>query len=165
MCASIRHAQNAGHNTSKLDGAIGGPISSTVCGRYAFNANRSAGYMHNLLTGDNENGANNYAARGMLLFKPLGGLKILFNVHAGQVNNRPVEYRHIGTFDPTTLGNPSPTVCSPAAAYAGRCTDLFGYGTPGKFYDSAFNWKQHLRVTTIGSYLCVDYDTRDLNYL
>ncbi len=157
------HADYGSYNTANLEGAIGGPITSTVDGRYAFNANRSDGYMHNLLTGDNENGANNYAARGMLLFKPLGGLKILFNVHAGQVNNRPVEYRHIGTFDPTTLGNPSPTVCSPAAAYAGQCTDLFGYGTPGKFYDGAYNRQQHLRVTTVGSYLRVDYDTGVVN--
>src|SRR5258708_10920287 len=115
-------ADSGSYTPANLEGAIGGPIPSTIDGRFAFNANHSDGYMHNLLTGDNENGANNYAARGMLLFKPLDGLKILFNVHAGQVNNRPVEYRHIGTFDPTTLGNPSPTMSSVASAYSGHCT-------------------------------------------
>jgi iron complex outermembrane receptor protein len=157
------HADYGSYNTANLEGAIGGPITSTIDGRFAFNANRSDGYMHNLLTGDNENGANNYAVRGMLLFKPIENLKILFNVHAGQVNNRPTEYRHIGTFDPASLATGTPTVCSPAQAYAGNCVDLFGYGTPSKFYDGAYNRQQHLRVTTAGSYLRVDYDAGVVN--
>ncbi len=162
--SSNLHAEYGSYNTINLEGAVGGPLSSAIDGRLAFDANRSDGYMHNLLTGDPENGANNYAARGMLLFKPLEGLQILFNVHAGQVNNRPTEYRHIGDLDPTTLGNAVPTQCSVAASYAGQCTDLFGYGTPAHFYDGAFNRQQHLRVTTAGTYLKVTYDTDLLNF-
>jgi len=45
------------------------------------------------------------------------------------VNNRPTEYRHIGTFDPASLAT-GPTQCSVAQTYAGQCVDLFGYGTP-----------------------------------
>ena len=32
----------------------------------------------------------------MLLYRPLDNLSLLFNIHAGQVNNRPMQYRHIG---------------------------------------------------------------------
>jgi iron complex outermembrane receptor protein len=156
--SSYVHGEYGSYNTANLQGAVGGPIASTLDGRFAFDYNYSDGYMHNLLTGNNENGANNYAARGMLLWKPTDSLKVLFNVHAGQVDNRPTQYRHIGDFDPTTLGNLVPTQCSLSATYAGQCVDLFGYGTPQKFYDGAFNRQQHLRVTSAGSYVRVNYD-------
>jgi iron complex outermembrane recepter protein len=161
--SSNLHAEYGTYNTANLEGAVGGPLTSTLDGRFAFDANHSDGYVHNLRTGDNENGANNYAARAMLLYKPIEGLDVLFNLHAGQVNNRPTQYRHIGTFDPTTLSNPSgPTKCSVAQTYAGQCVDLFGYGTPAKFYDGAYNRQQHLRVTTAGSYVKVTYNTGSL---
>src|SRR5882762_9572763 len=122
--SSNLHAEYGTYNTANLEGAVGGPLTSTLDGRFAFDANHSDGYVHNLLTGDNENGANNYAARAMLLYKPIDGLDILFNVHAGQVNNRPTEYRHIGVFDPASLSSPSgPAKCTPAASYAGQCVD------------------------------------------
>jgi iron complex outermembrane receptor protein len=160
--SSNLHAEYGTYNTANLEGAVGGPLTSTLDGRFAFDANHSDGYVHNLLTGDNENGANNYAARAMLLYKAIGGLDVLFNLHAGQVNNRPTEYRHIGTFVPASLANPVPTQCTVAAAYAGQCVDLFGYGTPAHFYDGAYNRQQHLRVTTAGSYVKVTYNAGSL---
>jgi iron complex outermembrane receptor protein len=102
----------------------------------------------------------------MLLWKPIDNLKVLFNMHAGQVNNRPTEYRHIGTFDPTTFttaGGPFPCT-NVAQIYGGGCVDLFGYGTPSNFYDGAYNRQQHLRVTTAGSYVRVDYDAGILDF-
>jgi iron complex outermembrane receptor protein len=161
--SSNLHAEYGSYNTANLEGAVGGPLTSTLDGRFAFDANHSDGYVHNLLTGDDENGSNNYAARAMLLYKPIDGLDILFNVHAGQVNNRPTEYRHIGDFDPASLASPTgPTQCSVAQTYAGQCVDLFGYGTPAKFYDGAYNRQQHLRVTTAGSYVKVTYNLGSL---
>ena len=160
--SSNLHAEFGTYNTANLEGAVGGALTSNLDGRFAFDANHSDGYVHNLLTGDNENGANNYAARAMLLYKPIDGLDVLFNLHGGQVNNRPTEYRHLGTFVPASLANPVPTQCTVAATYAGQCVDLFGYGTPAHFYDGAYNRQQHLRVTTAGSYVKVTYNTGSL---
>ena len=156
------HAEYGTYNTSNLEGAIGGQIVSNLDGRFAFDINRSGGYVHNLLTGENENGFGTYAARGMLLYKPLDSLSVLFNVHGGQVDNRPTEYRHLGDLDPTTLG-PNPKQCSPSATSAGQCVDFFGYGTPASFYDGAYNRQQHLRVTNAGGYVRIDYDTGAVN--
>ena len=164
--SSYLHAELGSYDTANLQGAVGGPVSSTLDGRVAFDYNYSEGYMHNLLTGDHENGANNYAARGMLLWKPTGDLKVLFNVHAGQVNNRPVQYRHIGDLDPASFANPNgPQQCQPGPTYAGQCVDLFGYGTPANFYDGAYNRQQHLRVTNAGSFVRVEYDAGAVQFV
>jgi iron complex outermembrane receptor protein len=146
------HVDYGSFNTVNVEGALGGPILSTLDGRVAFTVNESDGYMHNALTGARENGANNFAGRGELLYKPNDRLKILLNVHGGQVDNRPSEYRHIGDLDPVTGAQ-----CSVAQTNAGNCVDLFGYGTPKKFYDGAYNRTEHLRVSNVGSYLRADY--------
>jgi iron complex outermembrane receptor protein len=148
------HTDYGSFNTANIEGAVGGPLTPTLDGRFAASVNHSDGYMHNLLTGNRENGTDNFAVRGMLLYKPTDNLKILVNVHGGQVDNRPAEYRHIGDLNPATGAQ-----CSVAQTYAGQCVDAFGYGTPAKFYDGAFNRQQHLRVTNAGGYVRVDYGT------
>jgi iron complex outermembrane receptor protein len=146
------HIEYSSYNTINVEGAVGGPITHNLDGRIAFVVNESDGYVHNDLTGNSENGLNNYAIRTQLLWKPTDNFKLLFNVHGGQVNNRPTEYRHIGDFVPGTT-----TQCSVAATYAGGCVDLFGYGTPKGFYEGAYNRTQHLKVNSLGSFLRADY--------
>lgn len=151
------HAEYSSFDTVNLEGAVGGPITSTLDGRAAFVYNTSRGFVHNDLTGGPENGTNNWASRIMLLWKPTSDFKLLFNVHGGQVDNRVTEYRHIGTFVPGTENSPSPTVCSISAANAGQCVDIFGYGTPSNFYEGAYNRNQHLKVNSLGAYLRGDW--------
>ncbi len=146
------HIEYSEYNTVNIEGAVGGPIAHNLDGRIAFVVNESDGYVHNDLTGNSENGLNNYAVRTQLLWKPTDNFKLLFNVHGGQVNNRPTEYRHIGDFVPGTT-----TQCSLAATYAGGCVDLFGYGTPKGFYEGAYNRTEHLKVNSLGSFLRADY--------
>jgi iron complex outermembrane recepter protein len=148
------HTDYGSFNTANIEGAVGGPLTPTLDGRFAASVNHSDGYMHNLLTGNHENGTNNFAVRGMLQYKPTDNMKILVNVHGGQVDNRPTEYRHIGVLNPATGAQ-----CLVAQAYAGQCVDAFGYGTPANFYDGSFNRQQHLRVTNAGGYVRVDYGT------
>ena len=114
--------------------------------------NNSSGFFHNDLTGNDENGTNNYAARVQLQAKPTSDLTLLLNLHGGQVDNRPTEYRHIGDLDPTTFEQ-----CSVADTYAGKCIDIFGYGTPKGFYDGAFNRQEHLKVNSLGASVRADW--------
>jgi iron complex outermembrane receptor protein len=151
------HIEYSDYNTLNIEGGLGGPITHNLDGRIAFVVNESDGYVHNDLTGNSENGLNNYAVRTQLLWKPNDKLRVLFNLHGGQVNNRPTEYRHIGDLVPGTQGSATPTVCSVAMTYAGGCVDLFGYGTPKGFYEGAYNRLDHLKVNNLGSSLRIDY--------
>jgi iron complex outermembrane recepter protein len=158
------HAEYSSYDTFNFEGGVGGPIAPNLDGRAALTVNESGGYMTNDLTGNHENGANNYATRLQLLWKPTDDLKVLFNVHGGQVDNRPNEYRHIGVFVAGTEFNPQPTLCSVAVAYAGGCVDQLGYGTPKGFYEGAYNRQQHLKVNSLGSYLRADYTRGSITY-
>jgi len=151
------HIEYSDYNTLNIEGGLGGPITSHLDGRIAFVVNESDGYVHNDLTGATENGLNNYAIRTQLLWKPTDKLKVLFNIHGGQVDNRPTEYRHIGDFVPGTQTNALPTQCTVAQTYAGGCVDLFGYGTPKGFYEGAYNRTQHLKVNSLGASVRADY--------
>jgi iron complex outermembrane receptor protein len=157
------HAEYSSFNTINVEGAVGGPILPGLDGRIAFVKNNSDGYVDNALTHTKENGADNAAFRAQLLYKPSDQVSVLFNVHGGYVDNRPTEYRHIGDLELSSLGNlalsppQQPVQCSVADTYAGRCVDLFGYGTPSKFYDGAYNRRQHLKVNSLGAYMRADY--------
>ncbi len=153
------HFDYSSFNTIHSEAAFGGQIVPGLDGRVALTTNNSDGYMHNELTGHHENGVDNYGARVEFLWKPIDRLKVLFNVHGGQVDNRVTEYRHIGDLDPTTGAQ-----CTVAQTNAGGCVDLFGYGTPKGFYDGAFNRNQHLKVNSLGSYLRADYTPGSITY-
>jgi iron complex outermembrane receptor protein len=146
------HAEYGSFNTFNFEGAVGGPIAPGLDGRVAFVKNNSSGFFHNDLTGKSENGTNNYAARVELQAKPTSDLTLLFNIHGGQVNNRVTEYRHIGDLDPVTFEQ-----CSVADSYAGKCIDLFGYGTPAGFYEGSFNRQEHLKVNNLGASVRADW--------
>ncbi len=153
------HAEYSSFNTVNVEGGVGGPITSNLDGRIAFVKNDSEGYVDNALTGNKENGANNAAFRAALLYKPNDKLKLQFNIHGGYVDNRPAEYRHLGDLSPTTG-----LQCTVAQTNAGSCVDAFGYGTPSKFYDGAYNRQEHLKVHSLGSYLRADYTDGSLTY-
>jgi iron complex outermembrane receptor protein len=153
------HLSYGSFNTINLEAAIGGPIAPGLDGRIALVTNQSDGYMHNGLTGTQENGQNNVAGRAMLQWKPRSDLTVLLNLHAGYVDNRPTEYRHVGTIDPTTGAE-----CSNANILGGKCVDLFGYGTPNKFYEGDYNRREHLRVKDFGGYLRFDYTPGAITY-
>jgi iron complex outermembrane receptor protein len=151
------HLEYGNFNTIYAVAAVGGPITSNLDGRIAVVYNHSDGYMWNNLTDSPASGTNNEALRIQLLYKPTDNLKVAFSSTAGYVRNLPTEYGHIGTFAPGTQNTPSPTVCSPAQAFAGGCVDLFGYGTPSGFWNGSWSRNQDLQVLNLIESLRVDY--------
>jgi iron complex outermembrane receptor protein len=145
------HLEGGAYDTVNIQGAAGGPLSPRLDGRIAFSVNESGGYFHNILSGTHENGANNFAARGAILYKPTDQLKVLINIHGGEVDNRPTEYRHIADLNPATGQK-----CGVAMTNAGDCVDLYGYGTPSDFYGGAFNRREPLRISSVGGYVRID---------
>ncbi len=162
------HVEYGAFDTLQVEGAVGGQIADGLDFRVAAVKNNSSGYTRNLLTGKRENGANNFAARAQLQWKPDEDLTFLLNVHGGYVANRPAEYRHMGSF-PADPANPADVAaCStPAIVLAGTggCVDLFGYGTPTNFYDGAFNRQQHLDVHNLGTSLRGDYNWDGIDFI
>jgi iron complex outermembrane receptor protein len=125
------HVEYGNYNTLQVMGAVGGPLAENLTGRIAAVFNHSDGYTYNALTGGPIDNVNNEALRLQLQYAPSDKLKIYFENTIGYVRNHPQPYGHVGTFVPGTQGSPSPTLCTPAQAYAGGCVDLYGYGTPG----------------------------------
>ena len=105
------HGEYGAYGTYQLQGAIGGQITDGLDGRIAVVHNGSGGYTLNALTGTRENGANNYAGRAELLWKPTNDLSFLLSVQGGSVANRPAEYRHLGS--PAPMLDPNRRSCSP----------------------------------------------------
>ena len=159
------HLEYSSYNTVNLEGAVGGPIAPNLDGRIAAVYNYSDGYMHNLLTGNSETGANNYAVRTQLRWKPVDAFSALLSVHGGQVDNRPTEYRMMGAFVPGSF-NPNTfafTYCSPSQAFAGQCVDAVGNQTQKGFYDGEWNRQQHLKVNNLGAALRLEYNPGPVN--
>ena len=140
-------------NTLNVEAALGGPIAASLDGRVAVVTNQSDGYFHDLASGKRENGSNNFAGRAELQWKPTSALTVLFNLHGGRVDQRPTEYRHIGTLDSATG-----LQCGNADILAGRCVDAFGTGTPRGFYSGSVDRTAHLRTNDWGGYGRADYD-------
>lgn len=147
------HLEYGSYDTVNFEGAVGGPLGSTLSGRIAMTYNYSKGYVHNSLYDRSENGMNNIAARAQLLWQPGDLTKVLLSIRGAHVANRPQEYRHIGTFDPD-----SGDLCSVADAFAGGCVGIFGYPTPAGFYEGAFNRRGKLRVDDAATSLRIDHD-------
>ena len=127
------HGEYGRFNTFQLVGALGGPLAPGLTGRIAAVVNHSGGYTLNSLTGSNYDNVQNEAVRVQLQYKPNDKLKLYFNSSVGYLSNHPQPYGHIGVFVPGTQNTPSPTLCTPAQAFAGGCVDLYGYGTPAQW--------------------------------
>ncbi|MGA0602833.1 TonB-dependent receptor [Caulobacter sp. KR2-114] len=155
--SAMGHFSYSSFNTFNIEAAVGGPIAPGLDGRISFLKDNSDGYAFNTLTGQHENGANDWALRGQLLWKPRDDLKFLFNVNGGQIDTRPAQYGHYGDFVPGTQGLASPVLCSVADTMADKCVDLFGYTQPKSYYSGGFNKQAHLKVNSINASARIDW--------
>ena len=149
------------YNTVNLEGAVSGPLTDKLSGRLAFVENYSDGYVRDTYLGTNL-GTQNYGVRGLLLYKPTNDLKILINIHGGQVDNPGPSYQFLGDFVPGTQGNATPMQCSVQQTYANKCVDWFGYQHQGGFYDEASYRKNMLKVNSLGASARVDWTVAGL---
>ena len=142
----------ASFSTYQTEGAVSGPLGDRVKGRLAFSANSSDGFSKNLLTGEDVNGAGDFAGRGIVTFDPTDKLSLRLTVQGGKVDTLPTEYRFLGATD--GAGG----VCTTPQIVAGQCVDAYGYGGASDFYDGSYNRREHLRVDSLGGSLRADYD-------
>lgn len=143
------------YDTVNVEAAVGGGLTPTLSGRLSGVYNYSSGYMRNDFLGLDENGTNNFAVRGQLLWEPSNELTVRASAQVFRMVTRAAAYKLYGTLDPLT-GD----VCSAAATFANQCVDLFGYRGSGsdEFYRSDSNLRQKLKTTDVQTTLRADYD-------
>ena len=108
-------------DTTKLEGAVGGPLGDSTAFRAALLKNDSDGWMNNRFTGNDQQGVDELAWRVLLETQPVDALNLLLNVRGGETRSDAVQYRHLGVWD--SNGD----MCSTADIQAGQCADIFGY--------------------------------------
>jgi iron complex outermembrane receptor protein len=84
-------------------------------------------------------------------------LTLLFNVHGGNVNRRPDEYKNVGVLT-GVLG----AMCSNAAILAYQCTDVFGYKAPSAFYKGYYDRDANLYINALGGSMRADWQLGDV---
>lgn len=155
--------------TVNLEGAVGGGLSETLSARVSGTYNHSRGWMKNLTLNRFENGANNWSARGQLLWEPSSDLKVWLKAQYSKSVARPTVYRLIGTlnpvnFDPVAVLLGAPDKCSAASSLAGDCVDLFFNATEADFYSGNYNPSGLTRIEDFQTILRVDYTAGSVDF-
>ncbi len=156
------HAEYSSFNTVNVEGAVGGRLLPDLDGRFAFVKNNSDGYVNNSLTGQKANGANNGAVRLMLRYQPTDKFKVLFNLHAGWVDNLPDQYWRGGAYVPGSEPG-APALCAASQIFAGGCVDLYGNTTPSFHHANNYR-REHLKANNLGTSLRADYTLGSITY-
>lgn len=107
----------------KYEGAFGGPVSETVGVRISALKTDSDGWLKNQLTGNDQQGIDEFAWRALVDWTPNDQLNLLLNVRGGNTKSDSVQYRHLGVWEADGSG----AMCSNVDIRAGRCVDIFGY--------------------------------------
>ena len=126
-------------NDREGEGAISGPITEGMDGRLSLRGEKSDGYYQNTL-GSSLGGTNEVSWRGQLLFKPVDGLSVLWNIRGTSDTSTGAGYTLTRSiFDPTgKIGNGLSYAPPTQAAYAAFCNQYFGTYTGGPGYSDCF---------------------------
>ncbi|MEQ1508890.1 MAG: TonB-dependent receptor [Sphingopyxis sp.] len=152
-------ASYASFGNTRIEAAVGGPLSDSVRVRVAGLRNTSRGYFTNLLTGEKSNGADLWAVRGVLQFLPSEGLEIVLRGRVEVNNSRFTWYDQEGTLDPLTGAQ-----CAPAQVLAHQCTDAFGYSDQDPVYQGRFSRNEDMdnEVKTTSARISYDFGSVQL---
>ncbi|QNK02180.1 TonB-dependent receptor [Dyella telluris] len=123
---------------------VSGPLSDSVAGRFAAQYTERDGVLHNVTTGKDENGLNNYALRGQLLYKPADDInvRLIADVSNLDADCCTQNYLRVGT-----------SLRSAARQFAGLSANLPKHGFPAYLPPSR---NVYDRLTDIDAPLHVD---------
>ncbi len=140
--------------STKLEGAVGGPIGDKTAFRVSLLKSDSDGWMKNRLTGNDQQGIDELAWRVLLESEATENLNILVNVHGGKTQSDSPQYRHLGVWEADGSGN----MCSNGDIRAGRCVDIFGYSE-----QAAYTTLNGVDVPATPGYDEANYDFEERN--
>jgi iron complex outermembrane recepter protein len=117
-------------NSTKLEGAIGGPLNDKVGIRAAVLKTDSDGWLKNRFTGNDQQGVDELAWRLLVRADPAERFDLVLNVHGGRTRSDSVQYRHLGTWPEPFHFDEN---CPDSAIRAGDCVDILGYSERADF--------------------------------
>ncbi len=120
--------------STKFEGAIGGPISDVIGVRASLLKIDSDGWLENQVTGNDQNGADDLAWRVLLEANPNDSTNLLVNLHGGKSESDSTQYQHLGTLDPESELDPEFDQCTPAQIAALQCVDVAGYSEYAPYF-------------------------------
>ena len=149
------------YNTFEFEGAVGGPLTESLAGRFAFTTTqRNKGHQRNRVTGNHHGEADRIAGRVQLLWEPTADIEVLFNLHGGTEDSETAMHDHGPFVDRVTGAAPC------ASKVAGihdpvNCVDFFGYSDADNDpftsdHDFAFGGMKER--STWGASLAIDWD-------
>lgn len=107
-----------------LEGAAGGPISSTLEGRIAFRSADREGYGRNLQSGEDVNDEHSRSARAKLKYAPTSAIRINFIGDYTRERDHNGSYRYIGQANPAII----PTGQAIGGTVPSNPQDAVGFG-------------------------------------
>ncbi|MBB6125232.1 TonB-dependent receptor [Sphingobium subterraneum] len=136
------------------EGAVGGPLSSTVQARIAFNTVDRNGYGKNITTGEDVNDEHSRSVRGKLKFEPSSAFTFTLIGDYSRVNDHSGGYRSAGRGNSSiaslveVLGAAVPTEPQDAAGFGPRLR-INTYGVSGQ---ADLELSPDTKVTLLSSY-------------
>jgi iron complex outermembrane receptor protein len=140
-------------HSARIEAAAGGPLSDTLGIRVAGLRNSSRGFFTNLVTGEKSNGADLWAARGVIQWQPDDALEVILRGRIEANNSRFNWYDQEGTLDPLTGAQ-----CADAQVLAHQCVDIFGYSDQDPVYQGRFSRNAKLDNKVYSTSLNLGYD-------
>lgn len=136
-------------NLTRIEGAINGQLWDGIDGRFSFQSNHYDPLFHNVAGGapDSENG-NDWAVRGQLLFKNVGGGELLLN---GRASREDVHAGSWETFAITLDPNGNDRPLGPNENFYGTCPGCNASGLPNSGpFTTRDNQAGYARIKTSG---------------
>ncbi|MDP3737712.1 MAG: TonB-dependent receptor [Hyphomonadaceae bacterium] len=154
--ASIEYGS---YNGVTVEGAVGGPISSTLAYRAAGTYVTNDGYTLNRLTGNRGNDTDRGSARFSLAWTPSDTFDALFQLRYGRSKGGSI-LAYNRSLLPQTAGATGPDgFCAPAFYTSGDCTDLAGYAnTSTNLYQGDYHLEGKDEVETFGGSATLTWD-------
>lgn len=145
--------------STQLEGAVTVPLSDTLSARVAGTWLKRDGYMTDLGTGQKVNDQDQWAARGILRWRPSESIDISLNIHGGSSDATNNNSAHRGLFDPTQLALGNLVRLDGEDVVQGRGVDVVGYSDPDPDpYVNTFGTETFAKVDIFGASLVGDFD-------
>jgi iron complex outermembrane receptor protein len=143
------------YSATKVEAAIGGPVSETLGIRGAFVKNDSNGWIKNQVTDNDLNGTDDLSYRLLFDWHPTENLDLLLNLHGGETKSDSTVYQHRGVLDPITF-----EPCSPARIENFQCVDFMGYRETDDYDEGSYDLEATNDTSFLGASIKANWDVR-----
>lgn len=151
-------ASYGNYNALELEAARSVSLTEVLSARVAGTYKRRDGYVTDLRDDSRVNDRDEWAARGILRWRPEGA-DIVLNVHGGAADSTHNNSAHRGLFDPAALETGQFVRLSAGGVRRGEGVDILGYRDPDRDpYDNTYERDTFARIDLVGASLNASVD-------